>query len=98
MCVTGSKRVDCVIQFHLLPSTRTHTLREIEYRYHVRHVPYIAYSMKQVQSLASREEAMANFGSRQASWRILRKIYALRVEFEQAGSLGELTTKKSGAL
>ena len=45
--------------------------------------------MKQVQSLASREEAMANFGSRQASWRILRKIYALRVEFEQAGSLGE---------
>ena len=33
---------------------------------------------------------MANVGSRQASWRILRKIYALRVEFEQAGSLGEL--------
>ena len=64
--------------------------REIEYRYHVRHVPYIAYSMKQVQSLASRDEAMANVGSRQASWRILRKIYALRVEFEQAGSLGEL--------
>ena len=65
-------------------------LREIEYRYHVRHVPYIAYSMKQIQSLASREEVIANVGSRQARWRVLRKIYALRVEFEQAGSLGML--------
>lgn len=87
MC-PGSKRVDCVSSSFIRPLPSP--LREIEYRYHVRHVPYIAYSMKQVQSLASRDEAMANVGSRQASWRILRKIYALRVEFEQAGSLGEL--------
>ena len=41
----------------------------------------------QVQSLLSREEVLED-SSAQPKWRLQRKRYAIRVEFEQAGSLG----------
>jgi hypothetical protein len=35
-----------------------------------------------------REEVLADVGVHGAQWRLLRKRYSIRVEFEQAGSLG----------
>ena len=59
-----------------------------EYRYYVHHVPYSEYSSKQVDPLMEREEVLSDVGVHQAQWRLLRKRYSIRIEFEQAGSLG----------
>ena len=37
-----------------------------------------------------REEVLSNVGVHGARWRLLRKRYSIRVEFEQAGSLGNV--------
>jgi hypothetical protein len=35
-----------------------------------------------------REEVLSDVGVHGAQWRLLRKRYSIRIEFEQAGSLG----------
>ena len=62
---------------------------EVEYRYYVHRVPYVEYSSKQVDPLMERDEVLSNVGVHQAKWRLLRKRYSIRVEFEQSGSLGK---------
>ena len=51
-------------------------------------MPYVEYSSKQVDPLMERDEVLSNVGVHQAQWRLLRKRYSIRVEFEQTGSLG----------
>ena len=60
----------------------------IEYRYQVHRMPYVDYSSKQVEPLLNKEEIMAEGGVHQATWRLQRKRYAIRVEFIQTGTLG----------
>ena len=62
---------------------------EVEYRYYVHRVPYVEYSSKQVDPLMERDEVLNDVGVHQAKWRLLRKRYSIRVEFEQGGSLGK---------
>ena len=64
------------------------TYSDVEYRYYVHRVPYVEYSSKQVDPLMERDEVLADVGMHQAKWRLLRKRYSIRVEFEQTGSLG----------
>ena len=52
-------------------------------------MPYVDYSSKQMSPLVSKEEVLAEVGLHQAEWRLQRKRHALRVEFEQDGSLGK---------
>ena len=59
-------------------------ISDIEYTYHVRHIPYMDYNCKQVLPYFSSESATST-----DQWRLLRKRYAIRVEFEQSGSLGK---------
>ena len=61
----------------------------IEYAYQVHRMPYVDYTSKQMDPLLSKEEVLAGGGVSQARWRLQRKRYSVRVEFEQAGSLGE---------
>lgn len=63
-------------------------LRNIEYKYHVRRVPFINYVSKQVEALISPEQVISNVGTHTAPQRLLKKRYSVRIEFEQAGSLG----------
>ena len=51
-------------------------------------MPYVDYSTKQVEPLLSEEEVLKEGGVHQARWRLQRKRYSVRVEFEQAGILG----------
>ena len=79
---------------HTHTHTHTHTFvlssSDPEYRYYVHHVPYSEYSSKQVDPLMEREEVLSDVGVHGARWRLLRKRYSIRVEFEQAGSLGNV--------
>lgn len=59
-------------------------ISDIEYTYHVRHIPYMDYNCKQVLPYSSSESTTST-----DHWRLLRKRYAIRVEFEQSGSLGK---------
>ena len=70
--------------------THIHVHSDVEYHYHyyVHRVPYVEYSSKQVDPLMEREEILSSVGVHKAQWRLLRKRYAIRVEFEQTGSLG----------
>ena len=70
-----------------LPLPFSPTPSDIDYTYRVRRVSYVSYCSKQVQPLASLEEVVSHPGS-QPKWRLLRKRHCVRVEFEQAGSLG----------
>lgn len=54
---------------------------DIEYSYQVRHIPYMDYNSKQLLPHAPPT-------SNDRNWRLLRKRYSIRVEFQQAGSLG----------
>ena len=65
-----------------------HLYSDVEYHYYVNRVPYIEYSSKQVDPLMERDEVLLDGGVHQAQWRLLRKRYSIRVEFEQTGSLG----------
>ena len=47
------------------------------------------YSTKHVEPLISDDDVISNVGTHTSQWRLLRKRYSIRVEFEQAGSLGE---------
>ena len=47
------------------------------------------YSTKHVEPLISEDDVISNVGTHTSQWRLLRKRYSIRVEFEQAGSLGE---------
>ena len=70
--------------------SHTHTCTshsDPEYCYYVHHVPYSKYSSKQVDPLMDREVVLSDVGVHGAKWRLLRKRYSIRVEFEQAGSL-----------
>ena len=58
-------------------------------------MPYVEYSNKQVDPLMERDEVLSDVGVRQAQWRLLRKRYSVRVEFEQTGSLGKETETDS---
>ena len=60
----------------------------IVYRYEVRRMPYVDYSSKQVEPLLGKDDVLAEGGVHQATWRLQRKRYAIRVEFHQTGSLG----------
>ena len=51
------------------------------------------YSSKQVDPLMERDEVLSNVGVHQAQWRLLRKRYSIRMEFEQTGSLGMYYTR-----
>ncbi len=51
-------------------------------------MPYVDYTSKQVDPLLSKEEIFQGGGVLQGSWRLQRKRYSIRVEFQQAGSLG----------
>ena len=77
-----------LINIHMLSPPFSGSHSDIEYTYHVRRVPYVDYNMKQSQPLALREDLIADPAS-QSVWRLLRKRYSVRVEFDQAGSLGE---------
>ena len=46
------------------------------------------YSSKQVEPVLSKEEVLSRAGMHNAEWRLVRKRYSIRVEFDQAGSLG----------
>lgn len=52
-------------------------------------MPYVDYTSKQVEPLLSKEEILEEGGVHHAHWRLQRKRYSIRVEFEQAGSLGQ---------
>ena len=45
-----------------------------------------------------REEVLSDVGVHRAQWRLLRKRYSIRVEFEQAGSLGNNVILSDGLL
>ena len=62
---------------------------DIEYRYYVRRMPFMDYTSKQVEPLLTKEEVLREGGVNHAQWRLQRKRYSIRVEFQQAGSLGE---------
>ena len=66
-----------------LPSLPPLSHSDIEYVYRVKRVPYMDYSLKQIVPLSDGE------GKRRMRRRMLRKMYAIRVEFDQGGSLGE---------
>ena len=60
---------------------------DIEYAYYVKRVPYVDYVIKQVEPVRDFHEG-ARFTS-SPDYRMQRKRYAIRVEFEQSGHLGE---------
>ena len=62
----------------------------MDYRYHVQRIPFMDYNSKQVDPLLSKEEVLREGGVHQARWRLQRKRYSVRVEFQLAGSLGIL--------
>lgn len=62
--------------------------RNIEYKYHVRRVPFINYASKQIEALISQDKVVSDVGTHTAPWRLMKKRYSVRIEFEQAGSLG----------
>ena len=59
----------------------------IEYAYYVKRVPYVDYVIKQVEPVRDFHEG-GRFTS-SPDYRMQRKRYAVRVEFEQSGNLGE---------
>lgn len=67
-------------------------------------MPYVDYNSKQMDPLLTKEEVLKEGGVHQARWRLQRKRFSVRVEFEQAGSLGKslsiiganLSTRESG--
>jgi hypothetical protein len=60
----------------------------IDYRYYVQRIPFVDYNSKQMDPLLSEEEVLREGGVHHTHWRLQRKRYSVRVEFEQAGSLG----------
>lgn len=60
---------------------------DIEYAYYVKRVPYVDYVIKQVEPVRDFHKG-GRFTS-SPDYRMQRKRYAVRVEFEQSGNLGE---------
>ena len=60
----------------------------IDYTYQVQRMPYVDYSSKQMDPLLTKQEILEQGGVTKAQWRLQRKRFSVRVEFEQAGSLG----------
>ena len=59
---------------------------EIEYSYRVRRIPFMDYSSKEI---IPHQPQLQREGKSSELWRLLRKRYSVRIEFEQSGSLGE---------
>ena len=70
-----------LIQYHNPPLPVVFS-SDIEYFYHVHHIPNMDYNTKQVLHFRKAVED-------ESQERILRKRYGIRIEFEQAGRLGE---------
>jgi hypothetical protein len=82
----------CVIRVSIAYDNWRKTLigtHDIEYSYYVKRLPYIDYVIKEVQPIRDMHET-SHFTS-SPEYRLQRKRYAVRIEFEQSGSLGKFS-------